>query len=89
VVGSAILLSIKRLDQRFWLGGVLRRENVVVKLDRIRGLFLLCTCLLLFPQFLNEPWQTLGVRGRKMIFPAEVQVVAEPFLMQAVQPYWN
>ena len=68
---------------------VLRRESIVVDSDRICGLFLLGTRLLLFIQFLNEPWQALGMGRRGMIFLAEVQVKAEPFLVKAMLPIWD
>ena len=64
-------------------------ESGIIKLDCIRGLFLLRIRLLLFLQFLNEPWQTLGMGRGKMIFLAEVQVVAKPFPIRAVQGIWN
>ncbi len=77
------------LNQQLWLGRALCQDSVIIKLYRIRCLFLLCIRLLLFLQFLNEPAETLRVSRGEPIFMAEVQVVAEPFLVNAMQPLWN
>jgi len=69
------------LGRRFFVKEGLCVKNFIIQRYRLYGLILLHLRLLFFLQFSDKVGQTLFTYRGKIILPAKVQVIAQPFFI--------